>query len=95
MNNELRILNDKPTDIIIAQTKIRPQETLESKVNEQMQTFLCKPPINLFEEGKWLLAKTSFEATNSVFNKRIKTTVSKFQHQFHGLLKMVKKLLTN
>ena len=33
-----------------------------------MQTFSFNPPINLFEEGKWLLAVTSFETTNSVFN---------------------------
>ena len=26
------------------------------------------PPINLVEEGKWLLAVTSLEATNSVLN---------------------------
>ena len=26
------------------------------------------PPINLLEEGKWLLAVSSFECTNSVFN---------------------------
>ena len=33
-----------------------------------METFSSKPSINLFEEGKWLLAVTSFEASNSVFN---------------------------
>ena len=31
-----------------------------------MKTFSFPPPINIFEEGKWLLAVTSFEATNSV-----------------------------
>ena len=45
-----------------------PQEKLEFKMNKQMQTFSFNPPINLFEEGKWLLAVTSFEGTNSVFN---------------------------
>ena len=34
-----------------------------------MKFFSFNPPINLFEEGKWLLALTSFEATNSVFNE--------------------------
>ena len=29
---------------------------------------MFNPPITLVEEGKWLLAVTSFEATNSVFN---------------------------
>ena len=33
-----------------------------------MQTFSFNPPINLIEEGKWLLAVSSFECTNSVFN---------------------------
>ena len=34
-----------------------------------METFSFNPPTNLFEEGKWLLAVASFEATNSVFNQ--------------------------
>ena len=33
-----------------------------------MQTFSFSPPINLFQEGKWLLGVTSFECTNSVVN---------------------------
>ena len=33
-----------------------------------MQTFSFNPPINLVEEDKWLLAVSSFECTNSVFN---------------------------
>ena len=33
-----------------------------------MQTFSFNPPINLVEESKWLLAVSSFECTNSVFN---------------------------
>ena len=37
-------------------------------MNKQMQFFLFNPPINLAEEGKWLLVVTSFECTNSVFN---------------------------
>ena len=32
-----------------------------------MQTFSFSPPIDFTEEGKWLLAVTSYEATNSVF----------------------------
>ena len=50
------------------QTKTKPQETLEFEMIKQMQTFSFNPPINLFEEGKWLLAVSSFECTNSVFN---------------------------
>ena len=33
-----------------------------------MQTFWFNPPINLVEEDNWLLAVSSFECTNSVFN---------------------------
>ena len=53
---------------MIEQTKTKPQETLEFKMNKQRQTFSFNPPINLVEEDKWLLAVSSFECTNSVFN---------------------------
>ena len=33
-----------------------------------MQTFSFHHPINLVEEGKWIIALTSCEATNTVFN---------------------------
>ena len=39
---------------------------LEIKMNKQMQNFSFSPPINLVEEGKWLLAVSLFECTNSV-----------------------------
>ena len=68
MNNELLLLIKKHTDTLIEQTKTKPQETLEFKMNKQMQTFSFNPPINLVEEGKWLLGVSSFECTNSVFN---------------------------
>ena len=68
MNNELLILIKKHTDTLIEQTKTKPQETLEFKMINQMQTFSFNPPINLVEEGKWLLAVSSLECTNSVFN---------------------------
>ena len=62
------LLIKKHTDTLIHQTKTRPQETLEFKMDKQMQTFSFNPPINLIEEDKWLLAVSSFECTNSVFN---------------------------
>ena len=62
------LLNKKHTDSLIQQTKTRPKETLEFKMNKQMQSFSFNPPINLFEEGIWLLGVSSFECTNSVFN---------------------------
>ena len=68
MNNELFFLIKKHTDTLIEQTKTKPQETLEFKMNKQMQTFSFNPPINLLEEGKWLLTVSSFECTNSVYN---------------------------
>ena len=68
MNNELLLLNKKHTDTLIEQTKTKPKGTLEFNMNKQMQTFLFNPPINLVEEGKWLLGLPSLECTNSVFN---------------------------
>ena len=68
MNKELLLLIKKHTDTLIEQTSTKPQETLEFKMNKQMQTFSFNPPINLVEEGKWLLAVSSLECTNSVFN---------------------------
>ena len=68
MNNELLLLIKKHTDTLIEQTKTKPQETLEFKLNKQMQIFSFNPPINLLEEGKWLLGVSSFECTISVFN---------------------------
>ena len=68
MINELLVLIKKHTDTLIEQTKTKPQETLEFKINKQMQTFSFNPPINLVEEGRWLLGVSSFECTNSVFN---------------------------
>ena len=68
MNNELLLLIKKHTDTLIEQTRTKPQETLEFKMDKQRQTFSFNPPINLIEEDKWLVAVSSFECTNSVFN---------------------------
>ena len=68
MNNELLLLIKKHTDTLIEQTKTKPQETLEFKMNKQRQTFSFNPTINLVEGGKWLLAVSSLECTNSIFN---------------------------
>ena len=40
-----------------------------------METFSSNPPKDFPEEGKWLLTVTSFEATNSVLFKLMKTIV--------------------
>ena len=68
MNNELLLLIKKHTDTLIEQTRTRPQETLEFKMNKQMQIFAFNPPINLVKEGEWLMAVSLFDCTNSVFN---------------------------
>ena len=68
MINELLLLIKKHTDTLIEQTKTRPQESLEFKMDKQKQTFSFNPPINLLEEGKWLLAVSFFECIISVFN---------------------------
>ena len=67
MNIELLLLKTKHTDTLIEQTKCGPQEKIGFKLNKQMETFSFNPLINLFEEGKWLLAATCFEATTSGF----------------------------
>ena len=51
MKNELLHLIKKHTDILIEQTKRQPQETLDCKLNKQMENFSFNPPINL-SEGK-------------------------------------------
>ena len=61
MNNELLLLIKKHTDTLVQQTKTKPQETLEFKMNKQTQTFLFNPPINLVGEGKWLMAVSLFD----------------------------------
>ena len=62
--NFLKII--KHTDTLIGQTKTKLQETLELKLEfelkKQMEIFSFSP-INHYEEGKWLLVVTSFEAT--------------------------------
>ena len=68
MNKDLLFLIKKHTDTLIEQTDTKPQETLELKMNKQLQIFSFHPPINLSEERNMVLAVTSFQATNSVFN---------------------------
>ena len=68
MINELLLLFKRHTDTLIEQTKTKPQETLEFAMTKQIQTFSFSPPLNLLEEGKWLLGMSSFTTTNSVFN---------------------------
>ena len=68
MNNELLLLIKKHADTLIEQTKTKPQKSLELKKIKPMQTFSFNPPINLVEEGKWLMVLSLFDCTNSVYN---------------------------
>ena len=67
VNNEVLLSNKKHTNTLLEQTKTKHQETHEFKLNKQKETFSFSPPINNSEEGKWPLAVTSFETTNSGF----------------------------
>ena len=53
---------------MIDQIETRPQKTLEFEMKKQKQVFSFSQPLNLSEEGKWLLAVSSSAATNSVLN---------------------------
>ena len=55
MNNELLLLKIH-LDTLKDQIKTKPRETLELVLTKQMEIFSISHPVNLFEEGKWLLA---------------------------------------
>ena len=88
------LLIEKHTDTLTEQTKTRPQETLEFKMDKQMQTFSFNPPKNMIEEDKWLLAVSSIECTNSVFNITNDNNSFSIIIQGHWELNLLKKLLT-
>ena len=59
MNIELLLLVQKKlTDTLIEQRKFRSQETLEFRMNKQMESFSFSPSLNLIDKKKWLLAVT-------------------------------------
>ena len=68
MKNNLQLLNKKHTDTLIEQTKTKPKETFEFKMNKQMQSFSLSPPVKTFGRKKWLLVVTFFQTTKSVLN---------------------------
>ena len=95
MNNELLLLNKKPTDTLIEQTKTKAQETLEFVMNKQTQTYSFNPPTNLVEEGKWLLGVTYLIVQILCIIQLMKTIFSQLPYQDIGTLNLLKKLLTN
>ena len=60
-----------------------------------MQTFSFNPPINLNEESKWLMAVSSFECANSVFNKTDENNSFSISTPGHWNSKSSQKLLMN
>ena len=68
MKKHLSLSINKHTDTLIEQTKTIQQETVEFKLNKQIEVFVLSTTIHFIEEGKCLSAVTSLEATNSVFN---------------------------
>ena len=84
----------KHTHTLIELTNTKPQQTLEFKLDKLMQIFSFSPPINLVEEGKWLLAVTCFECTNSVFNINDENNSSSISRPGHWENKSAEKKLT-
>ena len=68
MYKELLLLIKKHTDTLIEQTKTKPQETIEFKMNKKCKLFCLILQLIQLKKVKWLLTVSSFEATNSVFN---------------------------
>ena len=95
MNYELLLLIKNHTDTLIEQTKTKQQETLESRMNKQMQTFSFNPPINLLEEGKWLLAFSSLSVQILFLTSLTRTIGFQSLYQVIGRPNLMKKLLTN
>ena len=56
MNNDLLLLIKKHTDTLIHQTKTKPQETLEFKMNKQTQVFFVQPTNKLSRRGQMVIS---------------------------------------
>ena len=69
------LLNKTHTDTLFGQTKTEPEETLDFQMNEQMETISISPTINVPEKGEWFLAKTLFEALDSLFLLKLMKTI--------------------
>ena len=95
MNDELLLLIKKHTDTLIQQTRTKPQESLELKMNKQMQNFWFNPPIILVEEGKWLLGVSSFECKKSVFNITNKNNSFSINIPGHYLTEFAEKMIND
>ena len=64
---ELLFLFTKISDLLIFQTKSKPQEALKFKLTKTLETFSFITPLEL-EENKRLLGLTNLEKDNSISN---------------------------
>ena len=93
MNNEILLLNKNYTDTLIEQNTIKPRDTFEFNLKKQRDAFLFDPPLNLFGEGKWVLAVTSFQANNYVFILPDEKNNFSFTTQGHWKFKSAEKTI--
>ena len=75
MNNELFFLIEKHTITLIEETKTNPHQTPDFKMSKQMESFPFNPPINLYEDGKWLLAESFVKQRTSFSRQPMRTIV--------------------
>ena len=79
MNNEFLLFKLKNLDILFQQTQIKPQETVDYKMNSPRETFSFDTPVNL--EESWMIGLTILQLHNSILNMREN---SKFIFQTQG-----------
>ena len=60
VNNQFLLQIKKHTDTLFEQTKTKQQETLELKLNKQMDTSSTSPPFNMIDEGIYFFRSNSF-----------------------------------
>ena len=65
----------KHCETLIEQTRRKPEETLEFKMNKSRQTFHWKPPFQVKKD--WMIGLTDLEVNNSIFN--ITEEINKFE----------------
>ena len=63
---DLLLSNTKNCETLIEQTKTKPQETLEFKMDKPRETFHFNPPTKVKED--WMLGLIDLDVYNSIFN---------------------------
>ena len=64
---DLLLSISKNSEILIAQTHRKAEETLEYKMNDARETFHFKPSVQI--QGSWMIGLTSLEVYHSILNK--------------------------